>query len=123
MSKKDKSLIIYNQPHKGLKVHDKRDILEIGLSIDESNKKEYLMNRIKELETANQKLKDALNSLSGRRDEIKYLKEFREMFSGYCMKRNVKMTIIQCSNLIKKEDCSMKETCKTRLEILKRIEL
>lgn len=123
MSKDNKSLIIYNQPHKGIKVYDKRDVLEIGLSINEVEQKDYYLDRIKELKKSNINLKEALNSLSGRRDELKYLKEFREMFSGYCMKRNIKMTIIQCSNLIKKEGCSMKETCRPRLEILKRIEL
>jgi len=123
LNKKNKSLIIYNQPHKGIKVYDKRDVLEIGLSIDEGDKKDYYLDRIKNLEKSNMNLKDALNSLSGRRDELKYLKEFREMFSGYCMKRNINMTLIQCSNLIKKEGCSMKETCRPRLEILKRIEI
>lgn len=121
--KNNKSLIVYNQPHKGLKVYDKRDVLEIGLSINEDEQKDYYKDRIKKLTKSNMNLKEALNSLSDRRDELKYLKEFRNMFSGYCMKRNTTLTIIQCLNVIKKEGCSMKDTCKPRIEILKRIDL
>lgn len=123
MSKDNKSLIIYNQPHKGIKVHDKRDVLEIGLSIDEDEQKDYYIDRIKELTKSNMKLKEALNSLSDRRDEIKYLKEFRDIFLMYCMKYNVKLTILQCTSKILLEGCPMKYTCKPRIEILKRIEL
>jgi len=121
--KNNKSIIPYNQPHKGLKVHDKRDVLEIGLSIDEGEQKDYYKDRIKELTKSNMKLKEALNSLSDRRDELKYLKEFRDMFLIYCMKTNVKLTILQCTSKILIEGCPMKDTCKPRIEVLKRIEL
>ena len=123
MSKKDKSLIIYNQPHKGLSIHSKRQVLKIGLSNDEEDKKEYYLNRIKELEKANNKLKDAINSLSGRRDELKYLKEFRDIFILHCIKSNIRLTILQCTSMILREGCSMKDTCKPRKEILKRINI
>lgn len=123
MSRKDKSLIIYNQPQKGIRVHTKRDTISIGLSVDERDKKEYFKTRIKELEDANRKLKDAYNSLSNRRDEIKYLKQFREIFSGHCIAFNVKLTIIQCSDHIRKGKCKMQFLCKTRLNILESIEI
>ena len=117
----DKSIIVYSDPKKGIKVHDKRDAITIGLSIDESDKKEYFKIRIKELEEANRKLKDALNSLSGRRDEIKYLKQFRDLFSGHCIGANVKLTIIQCSERVIKGKCNMPDKCKTRLNILEKV--
>jgi len=124
MSKKDKSLIIYNQPNKGISVHNKRDTLKIGLSIDESDKKDYFKNRIKELEETNRKLKEALNSLSERRDEIKYLTEFRDLFSGHCISGNInKITILQCTYRIKKGQCNISDKCKTRLKILESIEI
>jgi len=123
MPRKDKSLIIYTQPNKGITVHDKRNTLTIGLSIDERDKKDYFKTRIKELEEANRKLKDAINSLSDRRDEIKYLKQFREIFSGHCIAFNVKLTIIQCSDHIRKGKCKMQFLCKTRLNILESIEI
>ena len=122
-NKKDKSIIIYNQPHKGLSVHSKRHVLKIGLSNDEEDKKEYYLNRIKELETANQNLKDAYNSLTGRREELKYLKEFRDIFLMHCMKSNIRKTILQCTSTILLDGCSMKDTCKPRIEILKRIQI
>ena len=120
---RDKSLIIYNQPQKGIKVHDKRDTITIGLSIDESDKKEYFKTKIRELENANLDLKKALNSLSNRRDEIKFLKQFRELFSGHCIGANTKLTIIQCSERIKKGRCNIPNKCKTRLKILERIKI
>ena len=120
--KKNKSLILYNQPHKGLSVPTKRDFLKIGLSIDEEDKKEYSNQRIKEQDETIKKLKDVINSLSGKRDELKYLKEFRNMFLMHCIKSNIRLTIIQCSNHIKKEGCKMKDQCKPRIEIIKRIE-
>ena len=119
----DKSIIVYNNPKKGIKVHDKRDTISIGLSIDERDKKDYFDTRIKELEEANRKLKDALNSLSGRRDEIKYLKKFRDLFSGYCVSANVKVTIIQCTERIKNDKCKKYENCKTRRSIIERLYL
>ena len=118
-----KSIIPYNNPKKGITVHNKRDTLKIGLSIDEIDKKDYFKTRIKVLEENNLKLKKAINSLSDRRDEIKYLKQFREIFSGHCIAFNVKLTIIQCSDHIRKGKCKMQFLCKTRLSILESIEI
>ena len=114
----DKSIIVYNQPQKGIRVHDKRDTISIGLSMDERDKKDYFNTRIKELEDANRDLKKALNTLSDRRDEIKYLRQFRDLFSGLCISANVKLTIIQCTERVKKGRCNMPDKCKTRLKIL-----
>ncbi len=121
--KDKKSLIIYTQPKKGITVHTKRDTISIGLSIDERDKKDYFQDRIKELEKNNLKLKDALNSLSGRRDEITYLKKFRDLFSGYCVSANVKVTIIQCTERIKHDRCKKYENCQTRKSIIERLYL
>lgn len=121
--KDKKSLIIYSQPKKGITVHNKRRTLTIGLSIDEIDKKDYFKTRIKELEKTNEDLKSALNSLSERRDEIKYLKQFREILSGHCIAFGVKLTIIQCSERIRKDKCKMQFICKTRLAILESIEI
>ena len=117
----DKSIIVYNNPKKGIKVHDKRDTISIGLSLDERDKKDYFETRIKELEEANRKIKDALNSLSGRREEVIYLKKFRDLFSGYCISANVKVTIIQCTERIKNDRCKKNDKCKTRKSILERL--
>lgn len=121
--KNNKSLILYNQPHKGLSVPTKRDILKIGLSIDEGDKKEYYMNEIKILKENNKKLQDALNSLSGRRDELKYLKEFRKMFTLKCMVLNITLTLLQCSVNIRKGRCKERAytICKPRKELLEKI--
>ena len=123
MPRKDKSLIIYTQPKKGITVHTKRDTLKIGLSIDEIDKKDYFKTRIRELEEANRKLKDAINSLSDRRDEIKYLKQFRDFFTGHCITFNVRLTILQCADKIRTGKCKMHFICKTRLNILESLEI
>jgi len=121
---KDKSLIIYNQPRKGITVHTKRDTFKIGLSIDELDKKDYFKNRIKELEDANKKLKDAINNLANRKEELMYLTDFRDMFSGYCISGNLnKITILQCTNRIKKGHCDMSNKCRTRIKILEMMKI
>lgn len=120
----DKSIIIYTTPNKGIIVHSNRKAFSIGLSIDESDKKDYFKNRIKELQDTNLDLKKALNSLSERRDELKYLTEFRDLFSGHCISGNInKITILQCTYRIKKGQCNMSDKCKTRLKILESIEI
>ena len=120
----DKSIIVYSDPKKGIKVHDKRDAITIGLSIDESDKKEYFKTRVTELEETNRKLKDALNSLKPRRDELKYLKEFRTLFSGKCIVGDTQIiTIIQCTERINKGQCNFHTKCKPRKRILERLEI
>ena len=123
MIKDKKSLIIYTQPKKGITVHTKRDTLKIGLSIDERDKKDYFETRIKELEDANKELKNALNSLSAKTDEIKYLRQFRDLFTGHCITFNVRLTLLQCADRLRTGKCKMKFLCKTRLNILESIEV
>lgn len=80
----------------------------------DKEKKVYYLDRIKELEDTNQKLKDALNSLSNKRDELKYLKEFRNIFTGHCIIHNVKKTVIQCTETIRKGNCNFYNECNER---------
>jgi len=122
-NKETKALALYHQPHRGLTSPKDRRVLIIGLSLDEIDKREYLLDEIKTLKANNQKLKDAINSLSGRKDELKYLKEFRDIFLMHCIKSNVRKTILQFTSTILLEGCAMKYTCKPRIEILKRIEI
>lgn len=119
----DKAIIPYNNPKKGITIHNKRDTLKIGLSIDERDKKDYFKTRIKELEKNNLKLKKALNSLSDRRDEIKYLKQFRDFFTGFCINANVDVTILQCADRLRTGKCKMQFLCKTRIAILESLEI
>jgi hypothetical protein len=90
---------------------------------DQIENKQYYQDRVKELLEANRKLKDALNSLSDRKDELKYLKEFRALFMGHCIKDNVRKTIIMCTNTIRREDCGYKEMCIVRKKWLELIEV
>ena len=121
--KKSKALALYQQPHKGLTSPKDRRVLIIGLSPDETDKVQYYLNEIDILKQNNQKLKDAINSLSVRRDELKYLKEFRLMFIGQCDKHNIRMTILQCTGHIRKDGCEWKDVCKTRNDILNRLSI
>lgn len=121
--KKTKALALYNQPHRGLTSPKDRRVLIIGLSPDEIDKREYLLDEIKTLKANNQKLKDAINSFSRKRDELKYLKEFRNMFIGRCEKNNIRMTILQCTGHIRNEGCNWKDVCKTRNDILNRLSI
>lgn len=73
--------------------------------------KKYFQDRIKELEESNRKYKDIINSLSGRRDELKYLQEFRNKFSAKCPAHLIRKTIIQCTESIRKGSCTFSEQC------------
>jgi len=121
--KKNKSIVLYNQPHKGLSVPRGKRILIIGLSPDENENQQYYINEIKVLKENNKTLKDIINKYSGRREELKYLKDFRKLFSGRCEKNNITMTIIQCTEHIRKEDCRWKDICKTRNDVLNRLSI
>ena len=90
-----------------------KDII-IRLPESERNQKEYYLDTIKVQKESIKKLKDVINSLSGKQDELKYLREFRNMFSGQCIAGNVRRTIIQCTEHIRKGRCKFKDSCTLR---------
>ena len=121
--KSSKKLALYNQPHRGLSVPKGKRVLIIGLSSDEIENQQYLLDEIKVLKENIKKLKDTINFYSTRGDELKYLKEFRKLFMGKCDKLNIRITILQCTEHIRKEGCRWKDVCKTRNTILNRLSI
>jgi hypothetical protein len=118
--KKDSAIVLRDLETRIVIPHDEPIIIKP--TEDQVQNKKYYEDRIKELLEANRKLKDALNSLADKRDELKYLREFRSLFMGHCVKDNVRKTIIMCTNTIKREDCGYKEMCIERKKWMKLIE-
>jgi len=88
---------------------------------DKANKEDYYQQEIKKLhKTIEDKdktikhYKDLLNKFLDERDELKYLRQFREKLSLLCILNNNKITIFQCSHLIKTGKCNFYEKCKPR---------
>lgn len=94
-------------------VDPKQDII-IRLPPSERDQKEYYLDTIKRQKETIQKYKDLYNSTIDKRDELKYLQEFRDMFSGRCVSFNTRKTIIQCTETIRKGNCNFKDTCVLR---------
>ena len=86
----------------------------IRLPESERDQKEYYLDTIKAQKESIKKLKDVINSLSGKQEELKYLKEFRTMFVGNCHALNHRKTIIQCTETIRKGKCEYPKLCELR---------
>ena len=105
MPKKSKDIIpLFSNTKKGLLARDKT--LEIGLNPDEKAQDQYQQDYLLNLE-------EEIKSLSHAKEQIAYLKAFRDLLSGFCFQKNGPVTIIHCSELWKAGKCKYAE-CETR---------
>jgi hypothetical protein len=65
--------------------------------------------------------KDKVNNIIEKGKQQEYLFEFRRMLSGHCIIHGYNITIIQCTNYIKKDMCNFYEQCKLRQKMLELI--
>lgn len=110
---KSKKAIVLKDLKTRLAIKPDSDII-IRLPESERDQKEYYLDTIKRQKETIKKYKDLINSLSGKQEELKYLKEFRNMFAGNCHAFNHRKTIIQCTETIKKGDCEYPKLCTLR---------
>lgn len=102
----------------------KPDDLIIPFHNDRENEIEYYkteINRLKgdkiELQSELRKVTDKISEYNSKIEEYEYLKKFRNMFKLYCFKRNSELTIIQCTNICRKEKCF----CDNRATLIKEL--
>ena len=108
MPKKKSTAIVplFSKPLKGLLARETH--IQIGITPEEQAQEQYLQDHILNLE-------EEIKSLSHAKEQIAYLKAFRDILSGHCFQKNKTVTIIQCSELWKAGRCKFKE-CKTRTQ-------
>lgn len=106
MPKKKSTAIVplFSKPLKGLLARETH--IRIGITPVEQAKEQYLQDHILNLE-------EEIKSLSHAKEQIAYLKAFRDILSGHCLQKNGLVTIIQCSELWKANRCKYEE-CETR---------
>ncbi len=80
--------------------------LEIGPTPDEQAQDQYVKDHLLDLE-------EEIKSLSHAKEQIAYLKSFRDLLSGQCFQIKTPITIIHCSELWKAGKCQFEE-CETR---------
>ncbi len=88
---------------------------------DSINEKEYLLMEIERLNDQINNYKNILNELAIKKDTIKYLEEFRNKFSFKCIidYTDIKyITILQCSDKIKRGKCKFYKDCIPRKNLL-----
>ena len=95
---------LFSNPLKGLLAREAT--LEIGLNPDEQAQDVYKSDYVLQL-------KEEIKSLSNAKEQIAYLKAFRDLLSGYCFKITGPVTIIHCSELWNAKKCKYAE-CETR---------
>lgn len=97
--KKSKSIIpFFSNSNQGLVVYDNQ-VFEISLNPDETQGRQYLLDRIKELEDILERINPSY---------VDMLEKFRDLLSGHCINKGRKITILQCDH-----DCQFK-ICKTK---------
>ena len=106
MPKKKSTAIVplFSNQKKGLLVL--KAGLEIWLSPDEQAKDQYVKDHLLDLE-------EEIKSLAHAKEQITYLKAFRDLLSGHCFQIAGPVTIIHCSELWKSKQCKS-EDCETR---------
>jgi demethoxyubiquinone hydroxylase (CLK1/Coq7/Cat5 family) len=107
--KKDSAIVLRDLDTRLVIPHDEPIIIKP--TEDQIQNKKYYEDRIKELQESNRKYKDIINSLTGRQEELKYLRQFKRMLSGHCVTHMVTKTIIQCSETIIKGACTFDDQC------------
>jgi hypothetical protein len=104
--KKNLPIPLFSNPKKGIELINQK-FVEIGLSLDEQAQDQYSQDHILQLE-------EEIKSLSHAKEQIAYLKGFRDQLSGPCSyKKNHVVTILQCSGYWKRNECKFQE-CRTR---------
>jgi len=81
--------------------------LELGPTPDEQAQDVYKSEYVLQLE-------EEIKSLSHAKEQIKYLKVFRDLLSGHCFQTDAPTTIIHCSESWKSGKCKH-EKCETRI--------
>ncbi len=105
MPKKSTAIVpLFSNQKKGLLVL--KAGLEIWLSPDEQAKDQYVKDHLLDLE-------EEIKSLSHAKEQIAYLKAFRDLLSGQCFQIDHPITIIHCSELWNAKKCKYDE-CETR---------
>ena len=106
MPKKQSTAIVplFSNQKKGLLARE--STLEIGLNPDEQAQDIYKSDYVLSLE-------EEIKSLSHAKEQIAYLKTFRDLLSGQCFQIDKPITIIHCSELWKAGKCKFEE-CETR---------
>lgn len=62
--------------------------------------------------------KEKVNNIIEQGKQQEYLLEFRKMLSGRCILTSSMITIIHCTNKIKRNECKFHEQCEIRKSIL-----
>ena len=98
MPKKKPTAIVplFSNQKKGLLAREAT--LEIGLTPDEKAKDQYFKDHLLDLE-------EEIKSLAHAKEQITYLKAFRDLLSGHCFQIAGPVTIIHCSELRKANKC------------------
>ena len=106
MPKKKSTAIVplFSNQKQGLLVL--KAVLEIGPTPDEQAQDVYRQDYVLNLE-------EEIKSLSHAKEQIAYLKAFRDLLSGQCIQLEHPITIIHCSELWKSHKCRFEE-CETR---------
>jgi hypothetical protein len=103
--KKNLPIPFFSKPNKGIRRINER-YFEIGLSLEEQATEQKAQDHVLQLE-------EEIRSLSHAKEQLAHLKAFRDYLSGHCVARGSTTTIISCSALWKKKECSFDE-CDTR---------
>ncbi len=107
--KKSKAIVpLFSNQKQGLLVL--KAGLEIGPTPEEHAQDIYKSDYVLSLE-------EEVKSLSHAKEQIAYLKAFRDLLSGQCFQKTGPITIIHCSELWKANKCKYEE-CETRNEWL-----
>lgn len=95
----------------------------ISLSGKQKSQKQYYLDEIEQLKQTIKGYKKLVNEMMNKKDYLQALEGFRNLFTLPCMiKIGTKITIIQCSNIIKgKDGCKFKESCIDRKKIIEMI--
>lgn len=114
---------LYTMPRKTDKaiMKDKED-LTAQLAYYEEMIKD-LQGELVNKESSIESLKKALNSLSEKSKYISALESFREMFMMNCISFNIKKTIFQCNESIKRNQCTFHKECTDRKNVLDRLKI
>ena len=106
MPKKKTTAIVplFSNQKKGLLAREAT--LEIGLNPEEAAQDQSVKDHLLDLE-------EEIKSLAHAKEQITYLKAFRDLLSGHCFQIAGPVTIIHCSELWKSKQCQSKE-CETR---------
>lgn len=79
---------------------------------------ERLNQVISDKEKSIKDLKNAINKFSKEKEQLQFLRRFKDHLTINCISGNTQLTLYQCSNRIKKKQCTFFNQCKPRKELL-----